>query len=219
MNFGDISPNELGPCTNKACDAGCGQFYGDFVPGVLIGMTRCVICNCYGAQHRRAVSGPAHSTFATPDPPVVPTVAQPPGPSAASSSATASTLFSSRTGRANANPLKGSTSSTYFRDFAKARQQEATNTPFNPALKAQKEADLNPLATGSKKRKNKGSTSASNDRNVKPRPSVKESPFTCVLMPHTKSVAKGTCKVPTPQKLITLDEEGFVQNVSFPSNP
>ncbi|KAF7344299.1 hypothetical protein MVEN_01721400 [Mycena venus] len=225
MNFGDISPNELGPCTNKACDAGCGQFYGDFVPGVLVGMTRCVICNCYGAQHRRAVSGSTHATFTTPDPPVAPTVAQPPGTSAASSSATASTLFGSRTGQANANPLKGSTSSTYFRDFAKARQQETaaafkapTNAPFNPALKAQKEADLNPLAAGSKKRKNNGSTSAPNDRNVKPRPSVKESAFTCVLIPHTKSVARGTCKVPNPQKLITLDEEGFVQNVSFPTD-
>ncbi|KAJ7855085.1 hypothetical protein B0H13DRAFT_1903303 [Mycena leptocephala] len=53
------------------------------------------------------------------------------------------------------------------------------------------------------------------DRNVKPKTAAKEFPFTLVLMPHTKAVARGKRKVPTPQQLISLDEEGYVQNVSF----
>ncbi|KAJ7166237.1 hypothetical protein C8R46DRAFT_1035501 [Mycena filopes] len=141
----------------------------------------------------------------------------------ASSSATANSLFGSRPTPVS-NPLKGSTgSSHFFRDLAQSREKDAkaafegsSGTPFNPS---QKDADLNPLAAGSKKRKNKGAANSAADRNVKPKPAVKQSSYVLVCVPQTKAVARGICKVPTAQMFVDQSGRGgFVQDMSLPSD-
>ncbi|KAJ7679636.1 hypothetical protein B0H17DRAFT_1206532 [Mycena rosella] len=202
----DISVDVLSECQNKLCNAGCSQFYGSFEPGVAIGRARCDICGCFAAQRvpRKAVpntgAGLASDLGGVPSAPApVPPSFVPP----AAPSATANTLSGSRTAPPpppGVNPLTGSTSSGHaFRTLAQLRQQGyASANPqatFNPVLKAAKEADLDPLAAGSRKRKRKGgynpSTSA-NVRSVKPR-MAPQSKFVVVLVPHTKLVADNRC--------------------------
>ncbi|KAJ7101945.1 glycosyl transferase family 90-domain-containing protein [Mycena epipterygia] len=200
MNPPDIPVECLGACRNKSCDSGCGQFYGNFVPGVPRALTRC--------DDHGTAPAPAPAEIPPPTPAFAPPI---PGPSAFS--ATASTLSGSRATPATTNPLNRSTAAKHhFRSLAQLRQKGAA------AAMSAANADLNPLAAGSKKRKKKGSQSAT-DRNVRPKSTaVKKLPCVLVLMANTKEVSRGKCKVPPPQILIGMDEAGYVKDVSFSSD-
>ncbi|KAJ6601828.1 hypothetical protein DFH09DRAFT_1480905 [Mycena vulgaris] len=238
----DLSLNDLAGCNNRLCQAGCGWYQPSaHIPGVSVASTPCIICGCLAAQHYRPPPKNSVPAGASPLPPPPGSLNDPvttgvPGippagasmqqpPAGTGFSATARTLFGSRPAPvASGSSLAGSTAAPDgFRRLAQARKQAADSLPvsttFYPALNAQKEADLNPLASGSRKRKKKNTdprsaSSASHDRNVKPK-IAKQTPCVLIWIPFTKDVNRGRCYIPAAHTLVVLAEAGYVQDVIF----
>ncbi|KAK7013566.1 hypothetical protein R3P38DRAFT_3206962 [Favolaschia claudopus] len=104
------------------------------------------------------------------------------------------------------------------------------STTFLPALKAQMEADLNPLGTRPpKKRKKRDDRSPSRDRNVRPRtassstaapkpPPAKLTKYCFLLMAATKDVNRGQCPLPAAHDLVHYEDAGYVKIIIISSD-
>ncbi|KAJ6601950.1 hypothetical protein DFH09DRAFT_1481155 [Mycena vulgaris] len=203
----DLSLNDLAGCNNRLCQAGCDW-----------------------SEKGASPLPPPPGSLNDPVPTGVPSI--PPAgasmqqlPAGTGFSATARTLFGSRPALvASGSSLVGSTAPPDgFRRLAQARKQAADSLPasttFYPALNAQKEADLNPLASGYRKRKKKNTDprsalSASHDRNVKPK-IAKQRPCVLIWIPFTKDINRGRCYIPAAHILVVLAEAGYLSEFGF----
>ncbi|KAF7371592.1 hypothetical protein MVEN_00014600 [Mycena venus] len=132
-------------------------------------------------------------------------------------SATARTMFGSRTesvassSQRGRSPLRGSTAAPHsFRNVADLRQKDIraamrTSAPFHPAMKS------------SKKRKRRDDASPSRERNVKSKVAPAK-PYVAVVVPFTKEINRGHCSVPAAHLLVRLDDARYVKDILISSD-
>ncbi|GLB34619.1 hypothetical protein LshimejAT787_0201840 [Lyophyllum shimeji] len=233
----DIKPEDLGPCRNPQCSAGCGVFYAVFSPSIAVAITKCLVCGCFGAQHLKpGASG-------VPSAPPAPEKAAPRSAHRTYGASTANTMFGSRTASSFSSssvPMSGApreflarkaddgaNSTGPFRKHAQDRQENIAgkgglNEPlsgpkptFYPAKEAQIASDLYPNQENERRKRKRWETKQKNQTGDKKAKKEVLKVYTVVVVEGTKAVARDTYKKPSATKLTSLSEAGYVKKVEL----